>query len=43
MRAMDENKRKAATDFGCGIALVLFGGYIALELVEQHLGRAAWL
>ena len=35
MRTMDENKRKAATDFGCGIALVLFGGYIALEALNM--------
>lgn len=32
---MDENKRKAATDFGCGIALVLFGGYIALDALNM--------
>lgn len=35
MRTMDENKRKAAIDFGCGIALVLFGGYITLEALNM--------
>ena len=32
---MDENRKKAAIDFGCGIGLVVFGGYITLEALNM--------